>query len=371
MWMLWNAAAVAAVPCTLHRVAPADPFALASTSEIPRGSLVRAVPERSCETGVAVDVLAVDPVYAAVDPARSGCIDPADLAPVEGWSWVVARPWDAEPSGAPAPTEVWGPLPATVDCAASEIAVDGHTLTADRVAWLRPADARTLREARSIAEHATRRVGPASLSDVLWTDGGRYSLPWTHWDSAAEVADTLEREALDTEARAERAVRGRGPGDAWLYFKGADPIRSDVWGTPATIHALIDTIADWGPVCAALAPRNPSSCAVQLGDISWYAPKRPDPLGHRDHYDGSCVDIRLFRADASRYEAWWNRSDDRPAFAASSGYDARLTGAFIDLLLARADVDRVLFNDPSVPAATRAKGHDDHLHVCFGGGSGP
>ena len=350
-----------AADCTLYRVTPADSHALASPSGMPRNTLV--VRSGSCSHGAAVQVLAIDPLYATGEYPSSGCLPETELSPVQDLHWVVPAPWnldDTRPHPQVAGT-VLDPLPPAIACDAPQLPFGDRSIERTSLGPLRPIEPDTLTEVRAVHAHARDRFGPVALTDIAWTHTGRLSLPWIHWDTDAELADTLAREHLETRAQQERAVRARGPSDHYLYFKGSDPIRSDIWGTPATIHALIDTLADWKTTC----PADPSHCVVQLGDISWFSDKRPDPLGHRDHYGGTCIDIRLFRADGSRYEAWWNQPDDRAHFADSAGYDGPLTAAFVTHLRARPDVHRVLFNDPAAKSATPARGHDDHMHVCF------
>ena len=78
------------------------------------------------------------------------------------------------------------------------------------------------------------------------------------------------------------------------------------------------------------------------------------------------MDIRLFRRDGSRYEAYWNRPDDRPGWA--KGYDAGLTKAFLQFANETIDIDTLYFNDPAliaaVPGLEARRGHDDHIHLC-------
>lgn len=367
MWSWLLVSTASAGPCTLHRVAPADPHALSTARGVPRSTLVVTGANGFCEDGVMVNVLAVDPLFVVDAVASPACVSEADLGPVTGWSWVVPAPWNDDDPTAGTLTSglVLEPLPAAVDCGAEALSFGDRTVPLADLARLRPIDAATLQAVHAVQARAIGRFGPLALTDILWTDSGRVSLPWVHWSTDEEVAATHQQEQLDTPDRQEKAVRAAGPGDAYLYFKGADPVRSDVWGTPSTILALVDTLADWAVACRALHAVRPEVCTVQLGDISWFSDKRPDPLGHRDHYAGTCVDVRLFRSDGSRYEAYWNRPDDRPGFAERGGYDAALTAAFIDHLIARPEVSRVLFNDPAATSATRARGHDDHLHVCF------
>jgi hypothetical protein len=89
-------------------------------------------------------------------------------------------------------------------------------------------------------------------------------------------------------------------------------------------------------------------------------------LGHTTHHEGTCVDIRLFRSDGSRYEAYWNRPDDRPGH--SDGYDPQLTAAFLNFATETVAIDKLFFNDPSViaqvPGLEARSGHDDHIHLC-------
>ena len=110
---------------------------------------------------------------------------------------------------------------------------------------------------------------------------------------------------------------------------------------------------------------NPRSCTLQIGDLAFYSDQRPDPLGHRDHALGTCVDIRLFRQDGSRYESYYNRPDDRPGV--TTGYSADLTGSFLRTAAGEARI--LYFNDPvvvvDVPAVQSSRGHDDHIHLCF------
>lgn len=358
-----------AADCAVHRVAPPDVHALSAAGGVPRNSLVRRSPTASCASGVPVEVLSTDPLYTADPWGGRACVPEVALAPVAGVSWVVPAPWNADdqrPHPQPAGL-LLDPLPAVVACDAEALDFGDRTVSLAQLGPLRPIDPDTLRAVLAVQAASIRRFGPVGLSDVLWTHTGRVSLPWVHWETEAELADTFAREALDTADRQERAVRAHGPSEAYLYFKGSDALRSDIWATPAAALALLDAIASWTERCTAAAWGSAVTCAVQLGDLSWYSDRRPDPLGHRDHYAGTCADVRLFRSDGSRYEAWWNRPDDRPGFAESSGYDVVLTGRFIDGLVARPDVDRVLFNDPAVASATPARGHDDHLHVCFEG----
>jgi hypothetical protein len=251
----------------------------------------------------------------------------------------------------------YGPVPTEIPCGAGPYVVGAIGVPADVLA---PLPAGLADEVRSLEALAAARLGPGG--QVRWTGAGRLSLPWTWLDPGARAAERA-REGLDTPARAERAAVAELPGGAGYHFTGADPEGSDIWGSPDALRRLIDLLADWATLCPALPGGGPATCPVGLGDLSWYAAQDPDPLGHRDHLHGDCLDLRLFRRDGSRYEAFHDRPDDRPG--RGHAYDGTLTRAFVQLALARDDVAEVLFNDPAVPEATPYRGHDDHLHLCL------
>ena len=102
---------------------------------------------------------------------------------------------------------------------------------------------------------------------------------------------------------------------------------------------------------------------MKIGDIAWYNDKVPDPLGHKNHHKGTCVDIRLFRSDDSNYEAKWNKGDDRKG--KGHHYDRELTSSFIKFVKRNFSPSDLIFNDPKIKGITRSRGHDDHIHLCF------
>lgn len=341
--------------CTLLEVVPAGlllsvPFGDAA---LPRAALVEA--EGACDGGVAARVVSLPREYlGAIDaPALGarGCVPGDALRPPPGRFLVVTA---APPLAAGDVVTVSG------GCGAWRVGDAPADLAA-----LRPITERQLADVEIVRDVYTRRFGPLGRHEVPVADWGFVGLPLVPLDESALAAE-LARERLDTPARREKAVRWLGGGGAYAHFLGTDKPGSDVWATPATIAAVIALAADWAAACPAIAA-NPAACPLQIGDLAWFNPTRPDPLGHRDHFRGTCVDLRLFRTDASRYEAWWNRPDDRDGVA--GGYDRALTTAFLRWLVARDGVTTVLFNDPAareaVPAVAASPGHDDHIHVCF------
>ena len=150
---------------------------------------------------------------------------------------------------------------------------------------------------------------------------GRVALPFARELDADAQAKEWSSESLRSDDQRSRATIAEGPrrdGEpVYTHFLGTDAPRSDRWGTPAFVTELLSLLSGWSTHCVETLPAqipyaSPRSCTVQLGDLGWYSDARPDPLGHKTHFDGNCVDVRLFRDDGSRYEAWWNQSDDRP-----------------------------------------------------------
>jgi hypothetical protein len=199
--------------------------------------------------------------------------------------------------------------------------------------------------------------GPIALHRIPWTDWGRVGLPLVPLSPEALEAE-LARESLVTPAQRERVVVAEGP--AWTHFLGSDPPGSDIWANPRTVVHLMRLAKAWSDQCG-----DAPGCTLSIGDLSYFNDTRPDPLGHKDH-EGECVDLRLFRSDGSRYEAWWNRPDDRSGALA---YDRGRTLAFLKLAVERTPVRELIFNDPDVRAAVpmvkARRDHDDHVHLCF------
>jgi hypothetical protein len=265
----------------------------------------------------------------------------------------------------------WYRLPGVV------LAQVGQTgcVPADALTQAGPSGGDPVADARIRAEYIDR-FGALDATSIKSTPWGRVALPMVHEFSAAELKQERVREKLQTPKQRERAVVAMGPmmdgHPVYAHFLGSDAPRSDRWGRPETVIRLLELSRAWAVHCRTILPAtipdaNPETCLIQFGDLGWYNDLRPDPLGHRDHYEGTCVDIRLFRTTPSRYEAWWNRADDRGPV--HGGYSQALTAAFLSFALRTASPSVVHFNDPvvvgSVEAVTAARGHDDHIHMCF------
>lgn len=232
------------------------------------------------------------------------------------------------------------------------------------------------RAERAVGAAYFRHFGPIDASAIKSTPWGRVALPFARELSDEAIAQEWASEQLETQAQRQRATVAEGPrrrGEpVYTHFLGSDAPRTDRWGDPDAVIKLLDLISGWSTHCTEQLPAqvvhaSPRTCTVQLGDLAWYSDQHPDPLGHKAHFDGRCVDIRLFRDDGSRYEAWWNRSDDR--IGSTGGYSRELTAAFLAYAYAHHTPATVYFNDPqivsAVPGVEAQPGHDDHIHLCF------
>jgi hypothetical protein len=334
----------------------------------PVGALVQAEPAAApCPAAQAAARLvgwpaALGPASGGSRPGDRGCVPTAALAPLDGRVLRSSAPLPGAPAGPAAPGTEWTPRGAPV-CGGPLPTATGPV----PLAWLHPVEvldgaARDgLAQVRAAASAAGG--GPVPEAALRVAPSGRVGLPLVEeWDEAAIAAERA-REGLDTPARAERVTVGRGPAGLYTHFWGADAPFSDLWGPPDVIASWLRLFADWATHCAStLHPADPTRCTPQVGDLGWFGPARPDPLGHKDHIDGRCLDLRLFRVDGSRYEAFWDRPDDRPG--RGTAYDGPTTRAFVAFVAARPEVGPVFFNDPAAAGAQALPGHDDHIHLC-------
>ena len=361
VWMAFLSTAVAAVPCAAERVVPLDGGVVVSLDEgdLPRGSLVLRSEAATCAVGTWVEVVAVDPWYRGrrerVPVGLQTCVRTEELQAIEASAAVVMGDLPGAPSVAPLP---WGTL-LPVSCPEereAEVLAGSRRISTSELA--------AVDRVRGVYE---QHFGPLARHQVGWTDWGYVSLPLVHFLSDAEREAAMQSEELHTEEQREKATSALGDtAESYTHFLGADPRLTDLWAEPDTVIALLELIAAWRERCPGLAEARWDTCTVQVGDLAFYGPHRPDPLGHRTHYRGECVDLRLFRQDGSRYESYWNRADDREGFV--RGYSLELNSAFVELAVAQARGAPVYFNDPAVLAAVEGlqaeRRHDDHIHWC-------
>lgn len=243
------------------------------------------------------------------------------------------------------------------------------------IAVATPLEERTETEA-AIYQAYVRHFGSSQSVQVKVNEWGRVALPLVRELSQPERAAEMRREHLLTSKQQERATDAIGPirhgAPVYTHFLGSDEPGSDRWGTRDTILKLLALFDGWAEHCRTALPSiiseaRPETCTVQVGDLGWYNDTTPDPLGHTDHHRGTCTDLRLFRNDGSRYEAWWNQPDERPE--AKGGYSRALTGAFLTFAAQHHKPSVLYFNDPAlvatVPGLVASPGHDDHIHLCF------
>ncbi len=308
------------------------------------GSLVREV-DGDCP-GTSVEVVAANPVYASGVPLASGvgCVDPALLGPA--WWYVALADHGPYRAG-----ELVGALPD--DCAAR----------LDDFATLRPIDASALAGVERVRSTYERLFGPIGREQIPWTEWGRVGLPMTLY-SVEQRWEEADIERLDTPDRFARGPVGDGPSQRYYHFRGGDPPDSDRYGTPEAVSAFLELADGWFRKCT--RHHAAARCRIGVGDIGWFAPAWPDPLGHKEHWRGECFDIRPFRRDQSRYETHWNQPDDRTG---RHVYDRGLTREFVRYAKRPVTgVGTLFFDDPRVlrrPRGMPRREHPDHLHVCF------
>ncbi|MFZ5479637.1 MAG: hypothetical protein ACOZNI_22920 [Myxococcota bacterium] len=319
----------------------------AGVRELMRGSLVRRLDETCLE------VVSVAGWYTTARPAAprdTGCVPAPGLTkPVTDEIFVALSYGDGLHSG-----DVLGPL---VDRKGA-CRFAGTALDVTQLRHVRAVAPAVWRDVEAVRAAYGEHFGELLPGGVPWTDTGRVGLPMTAY-SPAELAKEWEREGLSTPTQREKAVAAEGP--AWTHFWGADLPWTDVWARPDTLVRFFALARGWAEACG-----DAPGCVLSVGDLSWYDTREPDPLGHVGH-DGDCVDLRLFRSDGSRYEAFWNQPDDRTRLWA---YDRARTIEFLRWATAHETLRDVFFNDPeviaAVPGVNAQKGHDDHVHLCFG-----
>lgn len=168
---------------------------------------------------------------------------------------------------------------------------------------------------------------------------------------------------------------------SFVHYQGSDAVGTDDWMHPHTACAFMRLMNEWKQICS-----QEEKCIVQMGDAAFLTPGQKagaaiDPLGHRFHRSGTCIDIRPFRKDGKQ-----EKLDIRDSF-----YDAKLTRKFIEFLMKRG-ASPIYFNDPAMlndkklsqalddPCSEvddsvdlgkklqNCPGHDNHIHVCLNPG---
>jgi hypothetical protein len=245
------------------------------------------------------------------------------------------------------------------DCATKVIQTEHGTQEFSLLSWVYAQSPQQALQTIEIQEKWYQEFGTWILGRVWLNDWGRLSLPLEYL-TPEEQEKEYTRERLQSSKQKSKATVAKGP--RWLHFLGTDNMYTDVWGSIEHVQGLVSLTQDWHSKCMSdTAVTNKEACIIQIGDISWFNPRKPDPLGHKTHDKGRCVDLRLFRRDGSRYEAFWNRGDDRDGF--KRAYDLHLNSLFIDFLWEQG-MEVVLFSDKRTQARWAPR-HNDHIHFCF------
>ena len=340
---------------------------------LPRGSLVQvqpapcgmrvtdvlAVPERRTLPGDGTGQAALARVG-----GPGGCVSPDAVRPL-GAGWLVGTvplPGAAEATRLPPGTVLEGPIHCEGGGGFRACSDAGGPLPWATLQGTVPVFEGDLPGLFWIQAAVSAHAAPVGIELFELNPQGRVRLPLETRHGAAHMDELYAQEGLDTPERKEKAEVGVGPGGAWRHFLGADPALTDCWADPWALARMVRLFSAWNAHCQQVLGHDLDRCAPMLGDLSYLDERRPDPLGHRDHFRGDCADLRLWRTDGSRYEAHWNRPDDRPG--RGDAYDAETTRAFISFVSARDEVTALLFNDPDAVGATPARGHDDHIHLC-------
>jgi hypothetical protein len=167
------------------------------------------------------------------------------------------------------------------------------------------------------------------------------------------------------------------PTGGYTHFTGPDPVGTDDWAKPDTLCSLMDIADEWKKNCVG------KGCTLQIGDIGFPTPavleNGRDPLGHLQHSDGSCIDMRPFRKDRKMEGVNLKHS--------LKDYDAVRTNQFISFLISKGATP-IYFNDPNIVNSSNpnrkrkscdlenpkndekqgvfnCEGHSDHIHFCL------
>lgn len=155
---------------------------------------------------------------------------------------------------------------------------------------------------------------------------------------------------------------------------------SDTWGKPASICSFTEMARRWKNKCMQmnnndLLPKNGKryiQCTIQLNEIAFYNPfkrknsRNIDPLGHANHSDGRCFDIRPFRKD----DQLLNSHSNDPKNSSSMNFQ------FLKFI-SQFGAKEILYNDwkirrdyaselkrlPNI--RVNASGHENHFHFCL------
>ena len=356
---------VAGTTCPLQKVTVDghEVFVDIDRFKIPVGSLVRVNPLHYCESGTGVEVVSIVTYYTLVSgrlafPGYNGCMKPHHVSSIENDS-LIRLPLRG---GSGSQQIISSPIE-EINCGSDTFLIgNDESISVDELRNYRPLSKSFIKKTLSLQKTYSELL-QMDMTDRVWVnDWGYIALPLVHVFGQQELHGQMALEGLVTVEQKSKAITSAGP--YWMHFRGSDKQFSDIWGKENTITNLITLSKNWYQYCTDKLNILPiGRCLLRIGDIAWYAPKQPDPLGHKSHHYGKCVDLRLFRVDDSIYEANWKQEDDRPP--KKYVYDSSLTNAFIQFARRTSPVKTIIFNDPTIKNVKNLHGHDDHIHLCF------
>jgi hypothetical protein len=329
---------------------------------ITKGALLRVLPVQDCpKNDISVQVISQVYFYQKgkelLQQGSKTCMPLSELKPLDGYILYSLYPPPDDDSTLP--LSVLMDWEDSNDCFRDELSANDESVDFYSLRWVYAMKLEHAQTALQLEQTWNIEFGRWINGRVWVNNWGRVALPLEYLH-AVDIEREYSRERLNTKKQKTKATVAKGP--LWSHFLGTDPLYSDVWGSPRHIDQLISLSTDWNEYCMNNhLVTNKDSCLLQIGDISWFFAQYPDPLGHRTHDRGRCIDLRLFRSDASRYEAYWNKKDDRKGF--DNAYDLTLNRLFIDFLWEQ-DIDVVLFSDKRTHAKWAPR-HNDHIHFCF------
>lgn len=166
----------------------------------------------------------------------------------------------------------------------------------------------------------------------------------------------------------------RGKLGEFVHYQGTDKLGVDAWGTPETVCSFLELAKRFHKRCKVAFPEH--NCKIKFGDVAYiqgdgknkgtsmnYPEKTRCPLGHKSHWEGTCIDIRPFRTDNLLRETDYRYWDEN--------YNQAVTLLLVDTLrqMTSSDDDKLIyFNDPAIIRRGMTRymgGHADHLHFCF------
>lgn len=204
-----------------------------------------------------------------------------------------------------------------------------------------------------------------SVTDFKWNEEGMVSLPYFEIDE-----ENPEIEKISTI----KDLEGVGPQNRYFTFN--EPGKEfknhmDRWGNAHAVCSIFALTQIWvSQVCASVA-KDTAYCSPQFGDMAFHSPTvksqkqrsllglSKDPIGHRTHSSGNCIDVRLLATNQFVHGFDVAKEDTNDVLTTTNLF---LKTAFelgaVDLFYAHPNSSTSQF--------VRLKNdHADHVHLCF------